>query len=383
MVVGIKTPKDNTPELDTKKLNDVIGLSRKILKIAYILMALAAVYAFLLLIKELHILSFIVTIFKVAAPLFIGVGIAWLFDPFVTSLNKRKINRVWATTITYILLVGGLFLIIGTIIPLLSNQTSELVQNIPSIFDWFKGIIDNVFNGLKNIKNFDSLALKSDIFIKLEEIGSSLANQLPNILVSFVTSFISGLGTILVGLIIGFYLLLSFGHVKLPDMLPINLRKESKKLLNEIDLSLRRFVRGAFYDSLVVFVITSILFWIVGLKAPLLFGLFCGITNVIPFAGPYIGGTPAIIFGFSQNPTIGLLTLLVVIVVQFIEGNFFQPVIMSKSTKLHPVSIILGLLVFGHFFGIVGMFISTPVISVLKVIFKFLNNKYDFLNFYN
>ena len=116
---------------------------------------------------------------------------------------------------------------------------------------------------------------------------------------------------------------------------------------------------------------------IVGLRAPLLFGLFCGITNVIPYAGPYIGGAPAVIVGFSRGPVVGVLTLISIIIIQFLEGNFLQPVIMSKTTKLHPVTIIVGLLIFGHFFGIVGMVISTPLIAVLKSITVFFLEKFN------
>ena len=132
-------------------------------------------------------------------------------------------------------------------------------------------------------------------------------------------------------------------------------------------------------DCTAVFVVTSIGLWIVGLQSPLLFGLFCGITNIIPYAGPYIGGFPAVIVGFAEDPMIGLFTLLVIVVIQFVEGNFFQPLIMSKTTKLHPVTIMVGLLVFGHFWGILGMVVSTPIITSLKSIFMYFDEKYDIL----
>ena len=118
----------------------------------------------------------------------------------------------------------------------------------------------------------------------------------------------------------------------------------------------------------------------VGLKAPALFGFFCGLTNIIPYLGPYIGGAPAVIVGFTQSPTIGILTIVVIAVIQFLEGNFLQPVIMSKTTKLHPVTIILGLLVFGYFFGILGMLLSTPIIAVCKTIFQFFDKKYGLIS---
>ena len=127
--------------------------------------------------------------------------------------------------------------------------------------------------------------------------------------------------------------------------------------------------------------ISSIGLWFVGLKAPLLFGLFCGITNIIPYLGPYLGGIPAVIVGFTQSTTIGILTLVVIAVIQLLEGNLLQPLILSKTTKLHPITIILGLLIFGYFFNIVGMIISTPIIAALEAVVLYFDKKYDILKF--
>ena len=184
-------------------------------------------------------------------------------------------------------------------------------------------------------------------------------------------------------MVIGFFLLVGFENVDetIITIFPHKMQANAKELISEIDNSLRRFVRGALLDSTFVFIITSIGLWIVGLKAPLLFGLFCGLTNVIPYAGPYIGGAPAVLVGFAQSPTIGILTLVIIAVIQVLEGNFIQPVIMSKTTKLHPVTIMLGLLIFGHFWGILGMLVSTPIISVFKSIILFFDEKYDILDF--
>lgn len=187
------------------------------------------------------------------------------------------------------------------------------------------------------------------------------------------------MGTFIIGLIIGFYLLIGFDNTgeMLITLCPKKIQDDARELANEINNSLRMFINGALIDSFFVFVITSIAFCLVGLKAPLLFGLFCGITNVIPYAGPYIGGIPAVIVGFSQGPITGILCLISIIVIQFLEGNLLQPFIMSKTTKLHPVTIIVGLLVFGHFFGIIGMVISTPLIAVIKSILMFFMEKLE------
>jgi predicted PurR-regulated permease PerM len=104
---------------------------------------------------------------------------------------------------------------------------------------------------------------------------------------------------------------------------------------------------------------------------------------MIPYAGPYIGGIPAVIVGFSQSGPIGIFTLLAIIIIQFLEGNFIQPLVMSKTTKLHPVTIMIGLLIFGHFWGIIGMFVSTPIIASLKAIFTYFDDKYDIIKINN
>ena len=240
---------------------------------------------------------------------------------------------------------------------------NEFATSLPSIFDSMKIWINDLFDKLNNIEGIDAIAMKEEVFRKIETIGVSVTSSLPEMLLNGVKTFFSGIGTFIVGLIIGFYLLVSFDNANelLITWLPKKMQNDTRDLLNEVNTSLRKFIRGAFYDCGLVFVVTSLGFIIVGLKSPLLFGLFCGITNVIPYAGPYIGGAPAVIVGFTQGPVTGILTLLTIVVVQFLEGNLLQPVIMSKTTKLHPVTIMLGLLIFGHFFGIIGMVLSTPI----------------------
>ena len=377
--------KEKKEELNVENLNDVVSLSKKILKIVYILVLFIGVYLLIKLTKELKILPIIFSILKTITPLFIGLFIAWLFDPFVKWLSKKKIKRALGTLITYIIIIGVIGIIIGSIVPILSDQLNEIVKIVPTVFDNIKGWINDIFNNLKNIDNFDADAVKIQMFDKIESLGTDLTESLPSMLVSFVSSFFSGIGTFIVGLVIGFYLLMSFDNASglMLTWLPKNWQEDTKELFGELDLTLRRFIKGALLDSFVVFVVTSIGFSIIGLRAPLLFGLFCGITNIIPYAGPYIGGIPAALVGFSISPLTGILTIIVLVIIQTLEGNFLQPVIMSKSTKLHPVTIILGLLIFGYFFGILGMAVATPVISCLKTIFTFFVEKYNLLSYKN
>lgn len=366
-------------ELDVEKLNDTISLLDKILKIAYIFIILMAVFLIIKVCQELNLKSIILVILKTLSPLFIGLFLAWLFAPIVKKMNKKGIKRSIGTTIVYVIFLGFLAILICSIIPVLSDQINDFVSMLPSIFDSIKEWMNKVFDNLNNIEGLDAMAFKNKVFEKIELYGGSLTTSLPEITVKAVRTFFSGMGSFVVGLIIGFYLLIGFDNAGelLITLLPKKFQKDARELGNEMNNSLRKFVNGAILDSIFVFIITSIAFGIVGLKAPLLFGLFCAITNVIPYAGPYIGGTPAVIVGFSQSILIGILTLISIVVIQFLEGNFLQPVIMSKTTKLHPVTIMVGLLIFGHFFGIIGMLISTPVIAVCKSVLMFFLEKFE------
>ena len=369
--------------IDHKKLNELISLSRNVVKILYVLLIVIGVYAIIKLTKEIKILDFIFIILRVVSPLFIGFVVAWLFDPLVKWLQKKGIRRSIGTIITYLVLLGFIALVMCGLIPLLSEQLNEFIKVIPNIIDNSKNVIDTMVDRLSVIDGLDVSAFKKEIFDKIVLFSTNLTSELPSMLVVFVKNLISGMGSIIVGLVIGFYLLLSFNNVNdtLITLFPKKIQKNTKEIVYEVNSSLRRFVVGAALDALLIFIVSSIIFSIVGLKAPFLFALFCALTNMIPYAGPYIGGIPAVIVGFSQSPTVGLLTLVSIVVIQFLEGNFIQPMVMSKTTKLHPVTIMIGLLVFGHFWGILGMFVSTPIIASCKAIFTYFDDKYNLIRF--
>lgn len=373
---------DMNKNIDKNNLNDLISLSKKILKIFYVLLIVIGTYVLLRIIKELGIFRIVISILKILTPLFIGIIISWLLNPIVKWMESKNIRRTIGTTLSYVALIAIIFLLVDAIIPLLYNQTIDLVSNFPNIFDsvkkWLEGILNNIESSALNIES-----IEKTLIVRLDDFSTNLSTTLPSTIINSLTTIISSIGTFLIGMVIGFFLLLSYDNLGniFSDLIPKKIRKEVKELGTKINQSLRNYVNGALLDSFVVFIISTIAFAIIGLKSPLLFGLFCGLMNVIPYAGPYIGGAPAVIVAFSQGTGIGIAVLIAIIIIQMIEGNILQTLIISKTTKLNPVIIIIGLLVFGHFFGIVGMLLSTPIIGVCKVIIKYFDEKYDLLNF--
>ena len=381
-IVNEEVKKNKEVKLDVRGINSIIKLTKKLLQIGLYMAIILIIYFGIVLGKEAGLFELIVNVLGIISPLFIGLVIAWLFNPLVNKLKNRGLNRTLSAVLVYVVMLGIITLALFALVPTLYTQIQDFAKVVPTIFDKFQNYIDGVFQKLDTIQNFDAWAIRDGLFEQIEGVGTGIASSLPNMLISIISSFASGMGSIIVGLIIGFFLLVSFESTdSFIDFLPKKIQTATRELLQKIDDALRSFVTGSILDCTFIFIISSIGLYFAGLKAPLLFGLFCGITNIIPYAGPYIGGIPAVLVGFSQGITTGILTLIVLCVIQFLEGNFLQPVILSKTTKLHPVTIILGLLIFGNLWGILGMIISTPLLAALKAIILFFDEKYDILDF--
>ena len=369
-------------KINVRDVNEVVGLSKKILHLVYIMMIIGIIFLGTLIIKEWGILKLIVTLLKVATPFFIGFVLAWLFNPIVVKLENRGWKRGLACITVYLAFIIILFAFFGMLIPTLYNQLNDLVTALPSIFNQVKLWITNFLDKFNSSEMFNVAEIESNIFKTMENLAGGLANDLPSKIVSIAGSLVSGIGTIGVSLVVGIYLLFDFNDVTdhLLKYIPKSHKEETKNLVDNISNELRKCVNGTLLVAFMVFVCDSIGFAFAGLKSPILFGLLCGITDLIPYIGPYIGGAAAVIVGFSQNPIIGIITLIVATIVQLIENYVLQPVVMSKTMQLHPVTIIIGLLIFGHFFGIAGMILATPILSLFKVLYRFLANKYDWFN---
>lgn len=372
----------NNKDVNYKKLNEVISLSSKLLKIFYVMILVVAIYTCTILIKEWNILSTFKTILGLLSPLFIGLIFAWLLRPLVNYLEAKKVRR-WITIVAiYVVILSILYLLLSTIIPLLYEQVSELAKVLPSIFNDLKTSISNFVDSIDGSVGIDFSAAKNNLFVKVEEWATTIVKDLPNTLITFGSSIISGVGTFLVGLIIGAFLLFKpKREVSLTKLLPKKYQFDVELLLQEMNSIFRSFVNGTLSLATLVFVLCAVGFSIGGLKGAILFAFFCGITNIIPYIGPYIGAVPALIVAFSQSTGVGIAILIVIFIVQGVEGNLLQPIVMSRTMKLSPVTVIIALLVFGYFWGVIGMILSTPIVAAVKSLFMFLNNKFDLIKY--
>ena len=344
--------------VDNKKLNQLIKVSNKVLKNLHILVLVLTIYVSIKILNNLNIIHFLITLLKVLSPLFIGILIAWLLRPIVNYLENHNINRLFALILVYLLILFIFYISLITFIPRFIKELGEFIKVFPNILDSF-------FNNFKFI-NFSFYEPK--ISSMLNDFIASTSKSLP---ITFM-NFIGGISSFIVGFIIGFYLLISNTWVTINA----NIKKDTYELIMNINNILRNYVKGTLLSSFIVFILSTIIFYIIGLDSALLFGFICGVTNIIPFIGPYIGASIPVLVAFTKNTTFGIIVTVMIFIVQTLEGNIIQPIIMSKSVKIHPVTSIISLLIFGYFFGILGMVFAVPLIASLKEMYYYLVKKY-------
>lgn len=367
-------------ELNYHNLNEVIGLSKKMLKILYTCVILAIIVFIIILFKNLEIFKVLGSILGVISPFFIGLVIAWLLDPAVTYLQKKNVKRSIGTIVVFFVFILILYLLFRIMLPLLYTQLNEFITNsLPTLIKSTGTFIENLFTKLE-ATGFDFTSVETSVYKALENIGVDLTTGLPKAALNVVSTLVSSIGTFGLGLIVGFYLLIDFeGVKKIFNYIPIKNKEGFNYIIGKLNIAFRSFVQGTLFISLIIMILSSIFYGIIGLPSALLFGLICGITNIIPYIGPWIGGAICVIVGLTVSPLTGILAGVVAFAIQQVDGMILQPLIMSKTMKLHPVTIMIGLLVFGYLFGILGMIFATPIMASIKIIASYYNEKYNLI----
>ena len=367
-------------ELNYHNLNEVIGLSKKMLKILYTCVILAIIVFVIILFKNLEVFKVLGSILSVIIPFFIGLVIAWLLDPAVTYLQKKNVKRSIGTIVVFFVFILILYLLFRIMLPLLYTQLNEFITNsLPTLIKSTGTFIENLFTKLE-ATGFDFTSVETSVYKALENIGVDLTTGLPKAALNVVSTLVSSIGTFGLGLIVGFYLLIDFeGVKKIFNYIPIKNKEGFNYIIGKLNIAFRSFVQGTLFISLIIMILSSIFYGIIGLPSALLFGLICGITNIIPYIGPWIGGGICVIVGLTVSPLTGILAGVVAFAIQQVDGMILQPLIMSKTMKLHPVTIMIGLLVFGYLFGILGMIFATPIMASIKIIASYYNEKYNLI----
>ncbi len=322
-----------------------------------------------------HLIDFIWNLIVALIPFFIGFFICWLMMPVSEFISrkfkiKKNIANLISIFLSIIVLLGFFFIVI----PLIILQIITLSKDFPEIAAGFLKNLPQLFSFLNiDISHFVTNILDistAELFNYLKDSLSFITDALQFVF-SGAVSFVSVVVQIILGYIISFYFMGSMkSFVKSILSLTGQNHEKRRKLILDMSKVLFSYIRGVIIISTFVAVIMTIGVSILGISSPLLFGIISGVTNIIPYLGPILGGIPLFIVALSMGINKALLSIVLILIVQIIESNILQPKVMSKSVNLHPVTIIVGLLVLGKLFGIIGMVLATPLLSMFSVWLK-------------
>ena len=354
------------------------NIIKSILKLLLYVFIILFIYILIMINKELKITKIIFNILKISLPLFFGILIAYLLDPIVVKLEKKNIKRVYASLILFIFIIVIIFLISYFLFPRLIGQIKDISNSVPELVDKINIFINNIISKFSSNSDF-----KINIKYEISCILKKITTDFPRNCLSIFSSAISTISCAALSLIVGFYILLDYDKIKenIYILLPKKYRRRLKRLFKDINKDLFSFIKGTLILTIIVFIISLILFSCFKLKAPIFFALFNSVMNIIPYIGPIIGGVPIVIISFTQSNEIGIFILVSVLIIQTLDNFIFQPIVMGKTMSLHPVTILIGLLIFEYFFGIIGMCITVPLLAVIKRIILYLDKRYKVFNF--
>ncbi|EMF0045991.1 AI-2E family transporter [Enterococcus hirae] len=302
-------------------------------------------------------------------PLLVAGFFYYMFDPVVVFLEKRKIPRVYGYILTLVVLVVLAVLAIMNVIPQLAEQTIQLTKSLPMYAEetskWLNELAQR-----EEIKNFNieeqlasaNLSLSNLFNIVLVSLSSSVSKVF-----SFMMQFFVLLFTV------PFILLFMFkdGHKfidPLAKFFPQGIRGEVRQTVKELNETLSAYISSTIVDAVIIGIMSFIAMTIFKQPYSLLLAVFCGITNIIPYVGPFIGAVPAVIVGLFVSPFQALYMALSILVIQQLDGNVIKPLLFGKNMNMHPLTIILVLIGAGSVAGILGMLICIPVYAVIKTL---------------
>ncbi|MGX8795990.1 AI-2E family transporter [Fusibacter sp. JL298sf-3] len=307
---------------------------------------------------------------SVITPFVYGAVVAYLLNPAVSFLEKKKIKRPWAILIVFVSIFLIITLTFMSFIPKLAKDVSVFIANVPDIFDFVQDLMTKFQEGKITIIP-DALADYLDIDKELAKLGEAFKNgfsQLSNVLIASTGTLLD----IVMTPIIAFYLLKDkdrlIGGIK--GLFNKKQQQSAKAILSDIDRVLGGFIRGQFIVAIFVGTLIGIGCAVIGVPYALTIGLVAGVTNIIPYFGPWLGGILPVILALMNAPITALWVIIWIIIVQQIESSFISPQIMAQSVGLHPLTVMFSVLLFGNIFGIPGMILGVPITGTLKVLTK-------------
>lgn len=318
----------------------------------------------------------------VLMPFAVAAMLAYLGDPLADRLERLGLNRNWAATIVFAVLLVVVVGVLLLLIPLIARQVENLIENLPRYGDWAQNVAWPWLQARLHLDphTFDSDRLLAAIKAHIGSIGDVATTVLGKVSRSGLGVVMWMTNLVLIP-VVAFYLLRDWDRLvaTVDRMLPRSIQPTIAYLAHESDKILGAFVRGQLLVMLALGVFYGAGLGLVGLSVGLLIGLVAGLLSFVPYLGFIIGFVAAIIAALVQygDWTHVLLVCGVFMVDQLLEGYVLVPKLVGDKIGLHPVAVIFAVLAFGDLFGFIGVLLALPMASIAMVLLRFLRERYE------
>lgn len=362
----------------------------------YLSMILAVFFAaalsivfFFLIFRASALRALIGKLIDILQPFVYGAVIAYLLKPMCNTY-ERLLQKHWHPkhkNLVDMLSVGGsmltgltlIYVVLSLLIPQLAVSVSRMTRSLPFMIDEISTMVDGVFEGNDVIQSYiaqisnagsESLSewLKESILPYLDVLLTGLSDSVKDMAGMFMD--------LLIGIVVAIYILSNRRKFKKQGkMLLYSIFREraADKIIEELKFTDRMFsgfISGKLLDSAIIGVVCYIGMLVMKMPYAVLIGVIVGITNFIPFFGPYIGAIPSAIIILTVSPTKCVIFVIFIVILQQIDGNIIGPKILGSSTGLSGIWVLFSILLFGGLFGFVGMIIGVPVFAVIYDIIR-------------
>ncbi|MDD3796663.1 MAG: AI-2E family transporter, partial [Lachnospiraceae bacterium] len=303
--------------------------------------------------------AFVGGMFRAIAPFLIALLIAYILTPFVRALQRffhkqchmksEKLSMILAMVIVYVLGLGMIIMVLIYVLPEIVRNLIDLVNYIPAGYDELMGFLEQMQERFPNVDFSSFISMLQNTQSELTSGLRSIAADLIPVLYTASVSVVQWLANFLIAVIVSVYML--YGQASLKRMLrivfyafvPKKRIDGMKEVLLECNSIFSKYVVSKMIDSLIIGILCAILMSILRMPYILLISAVVGVTNMIPYFGPFIGAVPGIVIILVIDPVKALIFAFMILCLQQFDGLFLGPKLMGSSTGMKPIWIIFAI----------------------------------------
>ena len=312
-------------------------------------------------------------------PLVVALIVIYLLNPLVTGLQRHGLARVWGTLLVYLVVLSVIGVAVAYATGVVAHQVQQFVQTVPAL-------LDRAQSGLTAISARLGLHLDPKSVVQAFEPGHGGASNFLARITSFTSGVVHLAFVLVLGPLIAFYLLVDLPKIRrgAEALVPAERREEVGELAGRVGLTVGGFFRGQLIAAIIMGLASTLGFYIVGLPYFGLLGALTGLFALVPLIGTVIAAVPVLFVALttSHHNTAGLIRIsggwklavasaIVLLLVQQLDLRVLSPHLLSRGSRMHPVSVLLSLLVGGTLLGLWGMLLAVPVAAAVKVVMLF------------